>query len=68
MRIGIQAAMAAALLWPACAVAAPACGPLQQLNQVQLQARSDGRQEFIPVSINGTEKIFLFDTGPSSAP
>lgn len=63
MRIGIQAAMAAVLLWPACAVAAPACGPLQQLNQVQLQARSDGRQEFIPVSINGTEKFFLFDTG-----
>ena len=63
MRIGICAFVVTALLWPAGAMAAPACGPLQQLNQVQLQSRGDGRREFIPVSINGAPKIFLFDTG-----
>jgi predicted aspartyl protease len=63
MRIGIHASVVTALLWPAGVMAAPACGPLQQLNQIQLQAWSDGRREFIPVSINGTEKLFLFDTG-----
>jgi predicted aspartyl protease len=39
------------------------CGPLKLINQVQLQAADQGRLELIPVRINGTEKLFIFDTG-----
>ena len=39
------------------------CGPLKLINQVQLRPANEGRDELIPVSINGAEKLFIFDTG-----
>lgn len=48
------------LAWPVTAHAALACGPLKLLNQVQLQREQKTQRELIPVSINGTEKTFVF--------
>ena len=55
-------ALAGFLFLPAPGYAAD-CGPLKLVNQVQLRAAAEGRRELIPVTINGTEKLFIFDTG-----
>jgi len=56
----LKLAIAAVFLaWPTVAGAAPACGPLKLMNQVQLQRDPETQRVFIPVSINGVEKSFL---------
>ena len=65
MRIAFLArmlAMAGFVLLPVTGWAAD-CGPLKLINQVQLRAAGEGRRELISVSINGSEKTFLLDTG-----
>ena len=51
----------------ACAVSGPAlaadCGPLKLLNEVQLVNSPGGLRPLIPVTINGSSKKFLLDTG-----
>ena len=54
--------MAGLVLAPALGWAAD-CGPLKLINRIQLQATDQGRRDLIPVSINGTEELFVFDTG-----
>ena len=56
-------ALSGLILIPAAPSRAAECGPLKLINQVQLRAADEGRRELIPVSINGTEKLFIFDTG-----
>ena len=59
MTIAILSALAPSAAW-----AQEACGQLQILNTVQMTRLPDGR-DIIPVSLNGTPKNFLFDTGGS---
>jgi hypothetical protein len=61
MRIVTTAALLAALL-PVNAYAAD-CGKLQLLDLIHLEPAYGGAQERMPVTINGVQKKFLFDTG-----
>lgn len=62
MRIGsILGSLAVAFLVQGSAALAEDCGPLQQVNAVDLVA-VPGRA-LVPVSINGIPKLFLLDTG-----
>jgi predicted aspartyl protease len=62
MRIFMSAVLLAALL-PSVAKAAEACGKLQLFDSVKLTNAGGGLREYIPVTINGTKKDFIFDTG-----
>jgi predicted aspartyl protease len=39
------------------------CGPLKMVNTVQLQREGNGIRDLIPLQINGTDELFLFDSG-----
>jgi hypothetical protein len=43
--------------------AADACGPLKEVNTVDLKISGDKSRAYVPVTINGVEKTFLLDTG-----
>jgi len=55
--------LAFATLPPGTAALADECGPLQQVNAIDLVAGAN--RALIPVSINGIPKLFLLDTGGS---
>ncbi|MDE2075005.1 MAG: retropepsin-like domain-containing protein [Alphaproteobacteria bacterium] len=43
--------------------AADGCKPLQRYTQVQLRRSDDGNQAFVPVKMDGQDKLLLLDTG-----
>jgi hypothetical protein len=62
MRVGsILGSLALAIMLQNGAVRADDCGPLKQLNTVDLVAGPN--RALVPVSINGIPKLFLLDTG-----
>ena len=62
MRLGsILGSLVLAMLLPGGAIAAEDCGPLKQINAVELVAGPN--RALVPVSINGIPKLFLLDTG-----
>ena len=62
MRIGsILGSLSLAILLQNTMASAADCGPLQQLNSVQLVVGPN--RALVPVSINGIPKLFLLDTG-----
>lgn len=63
MRIIWQIALAVVIFFRPDAVQAAECGPLKLINMVKLQPRNGGVREMIPVRINGSEQLFVFDTG-----
>jgi predicted aspartyl protease len=42
---------------------APACKPLRLINSIEMSTNSDRSRFYVPVSINGTPKSLLLDTG-----
>ncbi|HYS45725.1 MAG TPA: retropepsin-like aspartic protease [Rhizomicrobium sp.] len=63
MRVGSMfGSLMLAVLLQGGAAQAEDCGPLKQINAVDLVAARPNRA-LIPVSINGIPKLFLFDTG-----
>ncbi|HJT42564.1 MAG TPA: retropepsin-like aspartic protease [Rhizomicrobium sp.] len=62
MRVGsILGSLALAILFQMDVAQAEECGPLKMVNSVDLVA--DPNRALVPVSINGTPKLFLLDTG-----
>ena len=57
----IQMLMALACLYPGLAKAADC--PLKLVNSVPIAMAAEGRRVLVPVTINGTQKQFLLDTG-----
>ena len=63
MRVGlILGSLALAILFQNGVAQAEDCGPLKMVNSVDLVAAAPNRA-LVPVSINGTPKFFLLDTG-----
>jgi hypothetical protein len=63
MRVLTITAVLAALLPAATTAHAADCGKLQILNIVHMTPVDGGLREMVPVSINGAQKNFVFDTG-----
>src|SRR4051812_21309661 len=62
MRIGsVFGSLILAILFQNNATLAEDCGPLKQINSVDLVAGPN--RVLVPVSINGVPKLFLLDTG-----
>ncbi|HET7085056.1 MAG TPA: aspartyl protease family protein [Rhizomicrobium sp.] len=63
-RAGIVCLLTLAGLWPRTALAADAAGcTLKLVNTVPITMAANGTRVLVPVTINGTEKTFLLDTG-----
>ena len=62
MRLSITTALLATFLLPAAAQAADCVAP-QLLNSIHLKRAAGGRAALVPVTVNGTQADFLFDTG-----
>jgi hypothetical protein len=61
MRIILTAALLTAV-FPVAALAQEKCSQLQIVNTIQM-TRGPGGRDLVPVSLNGTAKQFVFDTG-----
>jgi Aspartyl protease len=46
---------------------AETCAPLQLLDQIQMVAVNDATTMLVPVTINGVDKLMIFDTGASAS-
>lgn len=63
-RTGLLLLLALAGLWPRVALGADAAGcALKLVNTVPVKLANGGRRAVVPVTINGTQKQFLLDTG-----